>query len=111
MMTKTSAKELRLRSDIAEALRIEQRRIDSEIKELRRRRREIGLIVRRAKVVSRKAYRLMETQTEKAEKRFNEVAGEGQSLARRVLDLRGYCDLYSELHSRHIDMWVTLKAD
>lgn len=105
---KIKAKELWMRSDIMEAYRREIRLIDNEIKELRRRRNELSTITNQARRVSRRAYILMNTKGEAAAKRFAQAAEEGRILSRRILDLRGYCNLYSEFSNRHIDLWVTL---
>lgn len=106
--TAIRANELRIRSDIAEAFRAEQRRIDGEIKELRRRRREMGKLLRRVLVLGRRAYLLQNKKGEVAARRFAFVQREASVLSTRVSDLRGYSDAFRELDNRHVDMWVTL---
>jgi hypothetical protein len=105
---KISRNELRLKSDIKETLRAEQRRIDDEIKELRRVRRELGKIGKSVLRVGRTAYLLQAKQGATAAKSFRLAQTEAQTIAGRVLDMRGYCDLYSNLYNRHVDAWVTL---
>jgi hypothetical protein len=107
-MARIKSSELRFRSDISEAWAGEQRRIDDEIKELQRRRRELAQILEDALAAGRRAHRLMECKGAIAARDFSIEEKKAHDLVRRILDLRGYCDLYHQLESRHVDIWVCL---
>lgn len=102
---KVKPSELRLHRDISEAFATERRRIDAEIAELRRKRRELRRILGKVRTVGRRAWLAMNDPKGKA--KHSACYGPARLLRERVRDLRGNCGAYQAIEDREIDLWVT----